>query len=117
MTIAAEARRAFYRTPIGRLLLRFENSTAAYWQADGRDLSQKRLEQMGEHEDAARRELINALTAREQVAQRVITAWRAIGRCEDEFGVNSEYCGECRDQLDTAITELDASLNVVRAQQ
>lgn len=65
-SLKIDERRAFYETPVGKLLRRFENSTAAYWQADGGSVSRARLKEMDAHEDAAREALIVAIASLQQ---------------------------------------------------
>lgn len=43
-------------------------------------------------------------------AHEVVRAWERVGRCEDEFGTDSPYCGEWRESLDTAIVLLRRQL-------
>jgi hypothetical protein len=47
----------------------------------------------------------------EEAARAVKAAFEAVGRCEDEFLPDyPEACGEWRDALDTAISQLIAAL-------
>lgn len=53
---------------------------------------------------------MSAEPTEDTLAEAVVARWEALGHCEDEFGCDSEFCGEYAESLDAAIHDLRAAL-------